>query len=281
MGCMNIGRGIQIPVFAKYCSKICYYDGDEARQAEISFCPLEGTPNEEVDKAYQKEYNRKNPTTTTTTERIIENPDMTIGLSTLKEPGTGDNELEGRNRVFGLRPVAFGRFDRPQRNKTSVQSNLFRTSNRSPRRQSTQQFRNLGLEKSIHQLVQEGFFDSPNNFAPVQSKSAQDSFISKTTERSSILQQSTISEFTTTSSLAIIRTSVKVVENKDRNLSSAEQNVVNRNKDFSNQIENNNKNSPIADASLLLNDDEPIHMTTASSNDDEPGSADWSLKTSR
>lgn len=234
MGCIDIGRGIKIPVFAKYCSMLCYYDGDEARQREIIYCPLPGTPNNEVDRAFQREQNRKNPTTTTTTERTIENPDMTIGHSTLQAP-FNNNQVDSRRRTFGLRPVAFGRFDRPSRRRTSARPNLFNPSNRAPRRQNTQ------LEKSIHELVQEGFFDAPNNFEQVQAK---------TTDSPSILPSSTAIPFTTPSLAA------KSIGNKDINENSKSED------------ENESQGPPIADASLLLDLNEP-----------QDASGDWSKKT--
>ena len=249
MGCIDIGRGIQIPIFAKYCSKLCYYDGNEARQAEIIYCPHNGSRHDEVDRAFQREMLRKNPTTTTTTERIIENPDMTIGLSTLIAPDD-ENQLNSRNQVLGLRPVAFGRFDRPQRRRTTRRPNLFIPSNRSPRTQNTQ------LDKTIHQLIQEGFFDSPNNFPQATAKS---------TERSSILQTSTSSPFTTPS------LSTKGIENTDFEEGiekNEETNVLDDDK-------TKNQGPPLADASLLLELNEPEYSDI----EEVEGSADWSVKT--
>ena len=241
MGCIDIGRGIQIPVFAKYCSKLCYYDGDEAKQSEIIFCPHNGSRHDEVDRIVQREMLRKNPTTTTTTERIIENPDRTIGLSTLIAPDN-DKQVDSRNQVFGLRPVAFGRFDRTQRRRsTTARPNLFNPSNRSPRRQNTQ------LDKTIHELIQEGFFNSPNNFPREAAKS---------TERPSILQTSTSSSFTTPS------VSTKVIENVEDEIET------NKETNVSDENDNKSQGPPIADASLLLELNEP-----------EEGSAEWSLKT--
>jgi hypothetical protein len=243
MGCIDIGRGIQIPVFAKYCSKLCYYDGDVAKQSEIIYCPHNGTRHDEVDRIVQREMLRKNPTTTTTTERTIENPDRTIGLSTLIVPDR-NNQVDSRNQVFGLRPVSFGRFDRPQRRRTtSARPSFINHSNRTPRGQNTQ------LDKTIHELIQEGFFDSPNNFPRVTEKS---------TERPSLLQTSTSIPFTTPS------LSTKAIENVNV------EDVIEENKDTKVSDEHNNKIQapPIADASLLLQLNEP-----------EEGSADWSLKT--
>ena len=243
MGCIDIGRGIQIPVFAKYCSKLCYYDGDETRQSEIIYCPHNGSRHDEVDRIVQREILRKNPTTTTTTERTIENPDRTLGLSTLKVPDN-DNQVDTRNPVFGLRPVSFGRFDRPQRRRTTTaRPNLFNPSNRSPRRQNTQ------LDKTIHELIQEGFFDSANNFPQATEKS---------TERLVILQTSTSLSFTTPSLATKAIENTNVEDDTKRNIETNE----------SDENDSETQGPPIADASLLLELDEP-----------QEGSADWSLKT--
>lgn len=166
MGCVDIGRGITIPVFAKFCSKLCYYDGDEAKQSEIIYCPHEGKKADEVDRAFRAERARKDPslTSTTTTERNLENPDRTLGHSTLIVP-EDENEVGGRRRTFNSR----NRFDRPSRRRNTRRPSLFNPNNRAPRRQNSE----TGLEKSIHELIQEGFFDNPNNFASVPSKSTE------------------------------------------------------------------------------------------------------------
>jgi len=168
MGCIDIGRGITIPVFAKFCSKICYYDGDEAKQSEIIYCPHKGKKADEVDRAFRAERARKDPslTSTTTTERIVENPDRTLGHSTLTLP-EDENEVGGRRRTFNSR----NRFDRPSRRRNTRRPSLFNQNNRAPRRQDGA----TGLEKSIHELVQEGFFDNPNNFASAPAKSTENS----------------------------------------------------------------------------------------------------------
>ena len=233
MGCIDIGRGITIPVFAKFCSRLCYYDGDEAKQNEIIYCPHEGKKAEEVDKAFRAERARKNPdlTSTTTTERIVENPDRTLGHSTLIVPGS-ENDVNSRRRTFGRRPSSSNRFNRPSRRRPS----RFDPANRTPRRQ------NGLLEKSIHELVQEGFFDNPNNFAPAPSKS---------TENPSNLPSSTVIPFTTPS-LSTIATDNKISnEGEDKNTKPDDK--------------RGDTHPPLADASLLL--------------DGVDESADWSLKT--
>ena len=158
MGCIDIGRGIKIPVFAKYCSRLCYYDGDEAKQSEIIYCPHNGTKSDELDRIMQQEMLRKNPSPTTTTERIIKNPDMTLGLSTLVDPGK-ESDRNFRDDVVAPRPVLFGRFNRPESRNVGSDVKLFNPSSRSPRRQHTQ------LDKTVHEHVQEGFFDSHNELA--------------------------------------------------------------------------------------------------------------------
>jgi len=212
MGCLDIGRGITIPVFAKFCSRLCYYDGDEAKQNEIIYCPHEGKKADAVDRAFRAEQARKDPslTSTTTTERIVENPDRTLGHSTLIVP---ENEDISRRRTFG----SFNRFDRPSRRRTTRRPSLFDPNSRTPRGQNSQ----TGLEKSIHELVQEGFFDNPNNFASAPAK---------TTETSSEVPLSTTSAPFTTPSLSTKATDVS---------------------------EENAKNGPpLADASLLLDSDD-------------------------
>ena len=234
MGCIDIGRGITIPVFAKFCSRICYYDGDEAKQNEIIYCPHEGKTAEEVDRAFRAEQPRKNPdlTSTTTTERTVENPDSTIGQFDFRIP---ENEVINRRRTFG----SFNRFDRPSRRRTTRRPSLFNPNNRAPRRQSTQ----LGFEgKSIHDLVQEGFFDNPNNFAAAPSKS---------TEKPADLPSSTFAPFTTPS---LSEDEIKF--DKDENVETEDTNI---------SEESEDNGPPLADASLLLDSDD--------------GSADWSLKT--
>ena len=158
MGCIDIGRGIKIPVFAKYCSRLCYYDGDEAKQSEIIYCPHNGTKSDELDRIMQQEMLRKNPSPTTTTERIIKNPDMTLGLSTLVDPGK-ESDRNFRDDVVAPRPVSFGRFNRPESRNQGSDVKLFNPSSRSSRKQHTQ------LDKTVHELVQEGVFDSHNDLA--------------------------------------------------------------------------------------------------------------------
>ena len=158
MGCLDIGRGIKIPVFAKYCSRLCYYDGDEAKQSEIIYCPHNGTKSDELDRIMQQEMLRKNPSPTTTTERIIKNPDMTLGLSTLVNPGK-ESGRNSRERVVAPRPLSFGRFDRPESRNKGSDVKLFSPSRTSP---STQQTK---LDKTVHERFQEGFFDSHNDLA--------------------------------------------------------------------------------------------------------------------
>ena len=158
MGCIDIGRGIKIPVFAKYCSRVCYYDGDEARQSEIIYCPHHGTKSDELDRIMQQEMLRKNQSPTTTTERIIKNPDMTLGLSTLVDPGK-ESDRNFRDDVVAQRPVSFGRFNRPESRNVGSDVKLFNPSSRSPRRQHNQS------DKIVHELVPEGFFDSHNDLA--------------------------------------------------------------------------------------------------------------------
>ena len=238
MGCIDIGRGITIPIFAKFCSRLCYYEGDEARQNEMIYCPHEGKKADEVDRAFRAEQARKNPdlTSTTTTERIVENPDRTLGHSTLIVPGS-ENEVDSRRRTFGRRPGSSNRFNRPSRRRPSRRPSLFDPSSRTPRRQ------NNGLpEKSIHELVQEGFFDNPNNFAPSPAKS---------TENPSDLLTSTQLPFTTPSLSTEATDDKKSHESVDKNTKSDD--------------DDGNTSPPLADASLLL--------------DTEDGSADWSLKT--
>ena len=158
MGCIDIGRGIKIPVFAKYCSRLCYYDGDEAKQSEIIYCPHNGTKSDELDRIMQQEMLRKNPSPTTTTERIIKNPDMTLGLSTLVDPGK-ESDRNFRGDVVAPRPILFGRFNRPENRNKGSDVKLFNPSSRSSRKQHTQ------LDKTVHELVQEGVFDSHNDLA--------------------------------------------------------------------------------------------------------------------
>ena len=158
MGCIDIGRGVKIPVFAKYCSRLCYYDGDEAKQSEIIYCPHNGTKSDELDRIMQQEMLRKNPSPTTTTERIIKNPDMTLGLSTLVDPGK-ESDRNFRDDVVAPRPVLFGRFNRPENRNKGSDVKLFNPSSRSSRRQHTQ------LDKTVHELVQKGVFDSHHDFA--------------------------------------------------------------------------------------------------------------------
>lgn len=150
MGCetqhLPSGGKIVFPVFAKYCSKICYHDGDEEKMEQVHYCPANGTRNDEVDQALQKEMNRKHPTTTTTTERIIENPDRTIGLSTLIDD---KNEITERRQGLRRRPVAFGSFNRSSHRQTSDKSSSLSTTNRPPRRQNSQ------LDKTLHQFNEE------------------------------------------------------------------------------------------------------------------------------
>jgi len=76
-----------------------------------------------------------------------------------------ENEVGGRRRTFNSR----NRFDRPSRRRNTVRPSLFNPNNRAPRRQDGA----TGLEKSIHELVQEGFFDNPNNFASTPVKSSE------------------------------------------------------------------------------------------------------------
>ena len=158
MGCIDIGRGIKIPVFAKYCSRLCYYDGDEAKQSEIIYCPHNGTKSDELDRIMQQEMLRKNPSPTTTTERIIKNPDMTLGLSTLVDPGK-ESDRNFKDHVVAPRPVSFGRFNRPDSRNEGSDVKLFNPSSRSPRRQHIQS------DKTVHELVQEGVFDSHSDLA--------------------------------------------------------------------------------------------------------------------
>ena len=158
MGCLDIGRGIKIPVFAKFCSRLCYYDGDEAKQSEIIYCPHNGTKSDELDRIMQQEMLRKNPSPTTTTERIIKNPDMTLGLSTLVDPGK-ESDRNSRDREVAPRPVSFGRFNRPESRNQGSDVKLFNPSSTSPSTQHTQS------DNTVHDRVQEGVFNSHNDLA--------------------------------------------------------------------------------------------------------------------
>ena len=220
MGCIHAGR-IVVPVFAKYCSKICYYDGDDAKMEEVIPCPHNGTRNDEVDEIVQREMLRKHPTTTTTTERIIANPDRTIGLSTLLDD---ENLLQNREQVFGLRPFAFDRLDRPGRRRTNEGTSVFSNSNRVPRRQTTQ------LEKNLHQLIQEGLFSNRKEFS-LETKSREDT---------SLVQ----------SAKALPLTSSVV-----GNANGGED-------DVSVSLENGNRGPPTADASSLIDLNKPEESST-------------------
>jgi len=63
LGCMTdrlpSGAAIILPVMAHYCSRLCYYHGNEEMQQKIHKCPYAGKVHKEVDRLVQHGYVQK------------------------------------------------------------------------------------------------------------------------------------------------------------------------------------------------------------------------------